>query len=89
MAVVSSCRKVLGSVLERTKPFIHIINILIMKYWSTRSGMKERSMSSRYGPDRLGYTRATKTLTKGMQYSNMEQILKKCLSSNCSLKIRT
>ena len=44
-------------------------------------------MSSHHGPYELGYTRATMVFTEGKQYSNVEQIPKRYLSSDCTLQL--
>ncbi len=44
-------------------------------------------MSSHHGPYGLGYTRATMVVTKRKQNSNVEQIAKSRLSSDCPLQL--
>jgi hypothetical protein len=43
-------------------------------------------MSSQYGLYELGYTRATKAVTKGNKSVSFSKSLKICRSSNCSLE---
>ena len=43
--------------------------------------------SNHHAPYILGYTRNTMALNKGKQYCEVEQILKKCPSSDCSLQL--
>ena len=43
--------------------------------------------SNHHAPYILGYTRNTMALNKGQQNSDVEQILKKCPSSDCSLQL--
>ena len=44
-------------------------------------------MSSRHGPDGLGYTRITKIMTKGSEKVTWSESQKNYPSSNCSLKL--
>ena len=43
--------------------------------------------SNHHAPYILGYTRNTMALNKGKQNREVEQILKKCPSSDCSLQL--
>ena len=43
--------------------------------------------SNHHAPYDLGYTRTTMAFNKGQQYSDVEQILKKRLSSDCRLQL--
>lgn len=46
-------------------------------------------MSNHYGLDNLGYTCATLVIDKEKQRCELEQSLKRYLSSNCSLKLKS
>ena len=43
--------------------------------------------SNHHAPYDLGYTRTTMAFNRGKQYSDVEQILKKCPSSDCRLQL--
>lgn len=55
----------------------------------TRWGIKDRSMSSHYGLNRLGYTCATLMIDNKKQWRELEQNFKRHLSPNCSLQLRS
>ena len=42
--------------------------------------------SNHHAPYDLGYTRTTMAINRGKQYSDVEQIPKNCLSSDCRLQ---
>jgi len=60
MAVVSSCREMLGLFLKRAQP-LFLVNFL--KRLLIKNRRKERMMSSQHAPYVLGYTRATMDMT--------------------------
>ena len=43
--------------------------------------------SNHHAPYDLGYTRTTMAINRGKQYSDVEQIPKNCLSSDCRLQL--
>ena len=48
---------------------------------------KVGTTSNHHAPYVLGYTRTTMVVNRGKQYREVEQILKKCPSSDCSLQL--
>lgn len=52
-------------------------------------GIKVRSMSSHYGLNKLGYTCATLMIDNEKQWREPEQIFKRHLSLDCSLKLKS
>ncbi|VFQ70667.1 unnamed protein product [Cuscuta campestris] len=67
MAVVSSCRKVLGSVPQRAQPscLVAIVSFGTLNRLPVISRRKVRMTSSHHAPYALGDTRATMAGTKG------------------------
>jgi len=52
-------------------------------------GIKDRSTSNHYGLNKLGYTCATLMIDNKKQWREPEQIFKRHLSPNCSLKLKS
>ena len=67
MAVVSSCREMLGYVPHRAQPLllVAIIKLGTLKELPVISWRKVGMPSSPHGPYGLGYTRATMVMTEG------------------------
>ncbi len=67
MAVVSSCREMLGQVPQRAQPSLSvaIIQLGTLKELPVTSRRKVGMTSSPHGPYGLGYTRATMAVTMG------------------------
>ncbi len=67
MAVVSSCREMLGQVPQRAQPslLVAIIQLGTLEGLPVISRRKVGMTSSHHGPYGLGYTRATMVVTEG------------------------
>ncbi len=67
MAVVSSCREMLGQVPQRAQPssLVAIIQLGTLRKLPVISRRKVGMTSSPHGPYTLGYTRATMAVTVG------------------------
>ena len=88
MVVVSSCREMLGSVLQRAQPSYTVANIqvgtLYRPPWLTRR--KVGMTSNHHGPYVLGHTRATMAITKSSDIVIWSESHKDSLSSDCGLQ---
>ena len=89
MVVVSSCREMLGLVLQRAQPSYTVANIklgtLYRLPWSTRR--KVGMTSNHHGPYVLGHTRATMAITKSSEIVILSESHKDSLSSDCGLQL--
>src|SRR3954468_11808439 len=89
MAVVSSCRAMLGSVPQRAQPLSLVASLKwgTLTRLPTSSRRKVEMTSSPHGPYAQGYTRATMAGTKGCKTARWSQSQKTVLSSDCSLQL--
>ena len=75
MAVVSSCREMLGEVPQRAQPspLVAIIQLGTLGGLPVISRRKAGMTSSPHGPYGLGYTRATMAVTEGREGAILSQ----------------
>src|SRR4029078_13608799 len=89
MAVVSSCREMLGLVPQRAQPLSLVANSKMgtLTRLPTSSRRKVEMTSSPHGPYAQGYTRATMDGTKGCKAATGSQSQNAGPSSDCSLQL--
>ena len=72
MAVVSSCREMLGEVPQRAQPLFLVTNSLgSLERLPVTNRRKVRMTSSQHAPYALGYTRATMVKTKSCELARV------------------
>ena len=89
MAVVSSCREMLGSVPQRAQP-LSLVASISDGHSSETAGESRRNVgmtSNHHAPYILGYTRATMASTKGSEPARGSQSQKTGLSSDRRLQL--
>ena len=89
MAVVSSCREMLGSVPQRAKPPCAVASIQLgtLHRLPAISWRKVGTTSSHHGPYVLGNTRATMRRIKSSNLATGSKSQKPPLSSDCRLQL--
>ncbi len=89
MAVVSSCREMLGQVPQRAQPLslVAIIQLGTLERLPVLNRRKVGTTSSHHGPYVQGYTRATMAGTKGSNTARWSKSQKAGLSSDWSLQL--
>ncbi len=89
MAVVSSCREMLGQVPQRAQPLslVVIIQLGTLKRLPVTNRRKVGTTSSHHGPYGMGYTRATMAGTEGCKPAKGRQSQKAGRSPDWSLQL--
>src|SRR4028118_77987 len=89
MAVVSSCREMLGLVPQRAQPSFLVASIKLgtLGRLPVINRRKVGMTSSQHAPYVLGYTRTTMLRTKGRKHANASKSHKPWLSSDCRLQL--
>ena len=89
MAVVSSCREMLGEVPQRAQPLLLVASIKLgtLMRLPVTNRRKVGMTSSHHAPYDLGYTRATMGSTTRSEPAKASESLKAVLSSDCSLQL--